>query len=307
MAEFFRKTDAGRRELRERRLGLPRVARNLLLIIDGTRSVRDWVAMIQGASLSDAVALAELGLIEPGMGRAPGDSELAGFSMATVPATLPGAPSTLPAAWTRPGRLSELGDLPSPGAAPRHVASLGALPPTMPAALMPAAAAPAPLWRDTTGELPPRPRGRAVAAEAPGRRPAPPASEVAAAPAAPRPRWSAQAQAALAATASETALLSEPPSGWSAQESAGFVPLDAGGNPVGRTGLDYSELYDSLNALVRETLGLLKGYRYTLRIERARNVIELEAVAGAFLIEVRRVRGDSTARMVERALRLGSG
>jgi len=36
MSEFFRKTDAGRRELRDRRLGLPRPGRNLLLIIDGT-------------------------------------------------------------------------------------------------------------------------------------------------------------------------------------------------------------------------------------------------------------------------------
>jgi hypothetical protein len=272
MAEFFRKTDAGRRELRERRLGLPRVARNLLLIIDGTRSVRDWVGMIQGASLADAVALAELGLIEPGLGRAPGDSELAGLNVTTAPATLSGVPSALPAAWTRPGRLSELGDLPSPGAEPRHMASLGASLPTMPASLG---------GDSTWGDAPGAPLGR------PGLRIAP--------------------TVATKVAASEAAVLSGPPSTWPGEDSAGFVPLDAGGRPVGRTGLDYSELYDSLNALVRETLGLLKGYRYTLRIERARNVIELEAVAGAFLIEVRRVRGDSTARMVERALRLGSG
>jgi len=297
MAEFFRKTDAGRRELRERRLGLPRVARNLLLIIDGTRSVRDWVGMIQGASLADAVALAELGLIEPGLGRAPGDSELAGLNMTTAPATLSGVPSALPAAWTRPGRLSELGDLPSPGAEPRHMASLGASLPTMPASLGGDST-----WGDTPGTPLGRP-GLRIAPTMAGSAPRRAAPAVVASP----PPTVARAPVVAKAAASEAAVLSVPPSTWPGEDSAGFVPLDAGGRPVGRTGLDYSELYDSLNALVRETLGLLKGYRYTLRIERARNVIELEAVAGAFLIEVRRVRGDSTARMVERALRLGSG
>ncbi|BDI03746.1 hypothetical protein [Sphaerotilus microaerophilus] len=297
MAEFFRKTDAGRRELRERRLGLPRVARNLLLIIDGTRSVRDWVGMIQGASLADAVALAELGLIEPGLGRAPGDSELAGLSVTTAPATLSGVPSALPAAWTRPGRLSELGDLPSPGAEPRHMASLGASLPTMLASLGGDST-----WGDTSGA----PLGRPGLRTTPTTTGAVPRRAAPAAVASPSSAV-ARAPAVAKAAASEAGVMSVPPSTWPGEDSAGFVPLDAGGRPVGRTGLDYSELYDSLNALVRETLGLLKGYRYTLRIERARNVIELEAVAGAFLIEVRRVRGDSTARMVERALRLGSG
>ena len=87
------------------------------------------------------------------------------------------------------------------------------------------------------------------------------------------------------------------------ENSHGFVPLDPA--PGGATGLGYAELYDSLNALVRETLGLLKGYRYSLKIERASGQAELEGVALEFVQEVRRLRGDSMARMVARALGLG--
>ena len=85
MSEFFRKTDAGRRELRDRRLGLPRPGRNLLLIIDGTRPAQEWVAMIQGASLTDVAALLDLGLIEVGTGSAPGDSQFAGMPPTGTP------------------------------------------------------------------------------------------------------------------------------------------------------------------------------------------------------------------------------
>jgi hypothetical protein len=266
MAEFFRKTDLGRRELRERRLGLPRVGRNLLLIIDGTRPVRDWVAMIQGASMTDAAALLDMGLIEPGTGRTPGDSELANL-YPTMPAALATSPQTLPAGWTRPGALSRLGDLPSPGAELRHVGALGTSLPTMPAGLVP------------TPPIDARQRG---AARGPASQAGSRAAET------PPARDSSPGPSTL------------PP----LEGLGGFVPLDVDGSSLGPTGLSHSELYESLNALVRETLGLLKGYRYTLRIERARNVTELEAVAADFVAEVRRVRGESMARMVERALGL---
>lgn len=290
MSEFFRKTDAGRRELRERRLGLPRVARNLLLIIDGTRPVVSWVSMIQGATLSDASALLELGLIEPGTGRPAGDSELAGLT-SSAPATLTSVPLPLSAAWTRPGSLSDLGGLPSPGAEPRHRAALGAGAATVPADLT----APLPAWADigtSKGRQPP-----AAEPRPPDTRPAPHLR----APARPARPAAAGRRAAVAAGAVDTA----PPSSLLPDDAAGFIPLDIDGAPAGHTGLGYSELYDSLNALVRETLGLLKGYRYTLKIERARNITELEAVAGAYLAEVQRVRGESVARMARRALGFG--
>lgn len=281
MAEYFRKTDAGRRELRERRLDLPRVARNLLLIIDGTRSVRDWVGMIQGASLQDAAALLDLGLIEEGRGRPAGDSELAGLAP-TGPATLSGALPTLPAAWTRPGRLSELGGLPSPGAQPRHAAALGGDLPTLPVALetQPAGLGEAGSWRLSH---------HALADGAPE----------GALPASARPASGRHGAAAQDEDAPSTL-----PGEWDSG-AAGFVPLDAGA--AGRSGLSHAELHARLSALVRETLGLLKGYRYTLRIERAGSLLELEAVAMAFVVEVRRLRGDAMARRVERALGLAQG
>ena len=119
MSEFFRKTDAGRRELRDRRLGLPRPGRNLLLIIDGTRPAQEWVAMIQGASLTDVAALLDLGLIEVGTGSAPGDSQFAGMLPTGTPT--PRELTTTPAGWTQLGELTRPDGLPSPGATPRHL------------------------------------------------------------------------------------------------------------------------------------------------------------------------------------------
>lgn len=327
MGDFFRKTDAGRRELRERRLGLPRVARNLLLIIDGTRTVRDWVLMVQGASLSDAAALAELGLIEPGLGRAPGDSELAGLAM-TAPVPLSGAgdvstaPAPLDASWTRPGRLSELGGLPPPGSQPRHAVALGSPLPTLPVVLDTE-----PAVDIAVGGPPAGVRHRA--GPGPGAGPVAPSAlstSAAAGALGSTGDWDSARRAvqAMARRPSESpgvglpqqgvpplrsrslATVEGPPSSLPPDESMGFAPLDAASAIGGRSALGYSELYDSLTALVRETLGLLKGYRYTLRIERAQNVAELESVAAAFVVEVRRLRGDSMARMVERALGIGS-
>jgi hypothetical protein len=327
MGDFFRKTDAGRRELRERRLGLPRVARNLLLIIDGTRTVRDWVLMVQGASLSDAAALAELGLIEPGLGRAPGDSELAGLAMtAPIPLSGPGelntAPAPLDASWTRPGRLSELGGLPPPGSQPRHAVALGSPLPTLPAVLDTEPAVDIAVGGALPGARNRAGAGLGTATDSPSAAPAAAAASMGAAGDWDSARRAVQAMArrptegAVAPAPAprrlppmpnrSMAATEGPPSSLPPDESMGFAPLDTGSSMGARSALSYSELYDSLNALVRETLGLLKGYRYTLRIERAQNVTELESVAAAFVVEVRRLRGDSMARMVERALGIGS-
>jgi len=274
MSEFFRKTDAGRRELRDRRLGLPRPGRNLLLIIDGTRPAQEWVAMIQGASLTDVAALLDLGLIEVGTGSAPGDSQFAGMLPTGTPT--PRELTTTPAGWTQLGELTRPDGLPSPGATPRHRAlfesqfdaQVGTRPLPLPSA---------------TARRQPVP----VQAAAPGPPLAGPARGMA--PGGLRPTTPGPVSASPAPDST-------------LENSHGFVPLDPA--PGGATGLGYAELYDSLNALVRETLGLLKGYRYSLKIERASGQAELEGVALEFVQEVRRLRGDSMARMVARALGL---
>jgi hypothetical protein len=68
------------------------------------------------------------------------------------------------------------------------------------------------------------------------------------------------------------------------------------------THLGYTELYDSLNGLVREQLGLFKGYRFSLEIERATGLPELIEVAKHFIEIVHEQRGPAAAQMVARAL-----
>jgi len=60
----FSKTDSGRAEITKRGGKLPRTARNLLLIIDGTRAASNWVELIHGASQADVELLLAQGLIE---------------------------------------------------------------------------------------------------------------------------------------------------------------------------------------------------------------------------------------------------
>ena len=44
------KTEAGRAEIKARALPLSRTARNLLLILDGSRPVNEWLGLVHGAS-----------------------------------------------------------------------------------------------------------------------------------------------------------------------------------------------------------------------------------------------------------------
>ena len=57
------KTDAGRREITERRLTLSRPARNLLLIIDARRSAGEWLALVQGCGPAELQQLVGAGLV----------------------------------------------------------------------------------------------------------------------------------------------------------------------------------------------------------------------------------------------------
>ena len=60
----FSKTEAGRLELRSRAHELSRTARNLLFVLDQSRSAREWLGMVQGATQDDLQALVRFGLIE---------------------------------------------------------------------------------------------------------------------------------------------------------------------------------------------------------------------------------------------------
>ena len=79
------------------------------------------------------------------------------------------------------------------------------------------------------------------------------------------------------------------------------APAAAG---AGQSTLSYSELYDLLPALAKEHLGLMKGYRFALQIEKAPGLPRLQQVALDLVAEVERVKGEAVARSVRRALML---
>lgn len=79
------------------------------------------------------------------------------------------------------------------------------------------------------------------------------------------------------------------------------VPLPEAA-PVAASSLGYQELYDCLNALCKEQLGLMRGFKYTLEIEKAVGLEGLREVAARFAADVQRINGDSSAHMVRRAL-----
>lgn len=177
----FIKTEMGRQEIRAPVHALSRSARNLLLIVDDTRSAPDWVAMVHGATATDLEDLVQALLVE---------------------------------------RVESGGG----ESAPRIPASIAKAEPTAP--FRESVPAPAPV-------------------------PAPAAAPVSA----------AAAQG-------------------------------------------YQELHAALNGMAREQLGLIKGYRFSLEIERAAGLAELEAVAQRFVQEVQKAKGDAAARQVRRVLKL---
>ena len=66
----YQKTEAGRAEIKARGLPLSRSARNLLLMLDGTRPARNWIEMIKGTSETDLAYLISHGLIAATAGAA---------------------------------------------------------------------------------------------------------------------------------------------------------------------------------------------------------------------------------------------
>lgn len=87
-----------------------------------------------------------------------------------------------------------------------------------------------------------------------------------------------------------------------AQAPAAPPPPPSAGETLPDESLGYRELYDSLNALSKEQLGLFKGYKFALEIEKADGVEGLREVALRLVEEVQKVKGDSAAQMVRRAL-----
>ena len=65
LAARLAKTDAGRAEIQRKLLTLSRPGRNLLLIIDASRSAQDWLGLVQGAEVADLQALLQAGLVAP--------------------------------------------------------------------------------------------------------------------------------------------------------------------------------------------------------------------------------------------------
>lgn len=169
----FAKTALGRAEIQSRTHALTRTARNLLLILDPSRTGEAWVGMVQGAVLADLQALLDGGLIE---------------AVPTVPTVPP-----------------------------------------------------------------------------------------------------SEAQAA-----------ERPEAG-----SAAFAPTQADAPPVlAFASLSYSELNTRLNTLIKAHLGLIKGYRFTLDVERAADVIELQRVALRLVAEVESAHGLQAAAAARQTLGL---
>ena len=71
-----------------------------------------------------------------------------------------------------------------------------------------------------------------------------------------------------------------------------------------QTQLSYSDLYDLLPGLAKEHLGLLKGYKFVLAIEKANGLAGLQDVAHKLIAEVERAKGPAVARSIKRALLL---
>ncbi len=68
--QLHSKTDAGRAEIRARALPLSRTARNLLLVLDASKTAAEWLRLVAGATEADLETLRQHDLIAP-QGAAP--------------------------------------------------------------------------------------------------------------------------------------------------------------------------------------------------------------------------------------------
>jgi hypothetical protein len=98
MEARYVKTEAGRAEMKERRLALPRHARLLLVIIDASKGGADWVAAVNGSSEADIERLLAEGLIEPHGGAARPAAAAAAAPGSAAASTSASASTSAPAA-----------------------------------------------------------------------------------------------------------------------------------------------------------------------------------------------------------------
>ncbi len=93
--QSYQKTDAGRAEMKVRQLVNARATRNLLLVIDASKSARQWLGLVQGSTEADVQQLLDLGLIRAA-GAAPAAAPSAS-APAPAPVPSPAAPVAAPA------------------------------------------------------------------------------------------------------------------------------------------------------------------------------------------------------------------
>lgn len=68
--------------------------------------------------------------------------------------------------------------------------------------------------------------------------------------------------------------------------------------------LSYRQLYEELNAQIKKHLGLIKGYQFSLELEKASSLTELRDVAMRLVDEVQRVKGQGVAQSTQMVLGL---
>lgn len=100
LEERYEKTEAGRAEIKSRALVQARVARNLLLVIDASKSGGDWVGVVQGAAPADLELLIQHALVKQTAG-APQSRPMAGAT-ASIATPMGAAGSRPSAAASRP-------------------------------------------------------------------------------------------------------------------------------------------------------------------------------------------------------------
>lgn len=94
MSQRYLKTDAGREAIRARSAMLSRPARNLLLIIDDSRSGAEWLALVANATETDLAQLLAGGLVAPAPGPALSAAGVSVPVLAPEPAPVPPAAIT---------------------------------------------------------------------------------------------------------------------------------------------------------------------------------------------------------------------
>ncbi len=100
----------------------------------------------------------------------------------------------------------------------------------------------------------------------------------------------------------EAALIAPPAKPVAATEAPSPEPVRAPQAP--ESTLNYSELYEQLNAQIKRHLGLIKGYHFSLETEKAASLPELRDVAHRLVEEVHRIKGEREAQSIQMALGL---